>query len=557
MEKKPTFCRKNNLFMIYLKSKNREGKCMNANVIYNTNNTPVKTSFFQNMIAILWYIIKCSYRGVKYIFMDVPSHLWQLASGKVDTAYKGTMAAVNNMSKNENKNKKSVLKMDLNDLLKNTAIMKRRIAKLELEKARLLEELKGPGGIRSKEPVVYQFTAKKDGKLETGIVSGYSKLDINTFLVQDGYEVYKIEHNKMIEFLYGKQSIFSPKLKNKDLLFWLTQLSTYLKSGITLSDSIRILNQQMNKNPTYKRAFQAIVYELTMGESFSTALEKQGTMFPPLLINMLKAAEATGELQETLDDMANYYDEIEKTRKQMISAMTYPSVIMIFSLAVVVFIMLYIIPQFTDIYESAGAEITGITLFVLNLSIFLQNNLMNMLLVLILIIFVIVLAYKKVKVFRKKVQTFAMKLPVFGKIIIYNEMAIFSKTFSSLLRNNVFITESITILSKITNNEIYKEIMYETVNNIIKGEKISVAFKDHWAIPDVAYFMIVTGESTGELAEMMSKVSTYYQDSHRNIINSLKSFIEPLMIVFLAVVVGGIILAVVVPMFNMMNLIKE
>ena len=526
---------------------------MNTNVMYSSN---VKNSSFQNILAILWYIVKCSYRGFKYIFMDIPSYLWQLASGKVDLAYKGTMAAVDK-SKDEKEKKKSVLNMDLNDLLKNTPMMKKKMAKLELEKARLLDELKGSGGIRSKEPVVYQFTAKKDGKLETGIVNGYSKLDINTFLVQDGYEVYKIENSKMIEFLYGQQSLFSPRLKNKDLLFWLTQLSTYLKSGITLSDSIRILNQQMNKKATYKRAFQAIVYELTMGESFSTALEKQGTMFPPLLINMIKAAEATGELQETLDDMANYYDEIEKTRKQMISAMTYPSVIMVFSLAVVVFIMLYIIPQFIDIYASAGTEITGITLFVLNISVFLQNNFMNLLLIIILIIFGIVLAYKKVKAFRKKLQTFAMKIPVLGKIIIYNEMAIFSKTFSSLLRNNVFITESITILSKITNNEIYKEIMYETVNNIIKGEKISTAFKDHWAVPDVAYFMIVTGESTGQLAEMMSKVSTYYQESHRSIVNSLKSFIEPLMIAFLAIVVGGIILAVVVPMFDMMTLIKE
>ena len=116
-----------------------------------------------------------------------------------------------------------------------------------------------------------------------------------------------------------------------------------------------------------------------------------------------------------------------------------------------------------------------------------------------------------------------MKLPVNGNIIKYNEMTIFAKTFSSLLRNNVFITESIDILSKITNNEIYKEIMYNTIDNIVKGEKISVAFKDHWAVPDVAYYMIVTGESTGKLAEMMAKVSTYYQEMHRNLVGSLTS----------------------------------
>ena len=113
------------------------------------------------------------------------------------------------------------------------------------------------------------------------------------------------------------------------------------------------------------------------------------------------------------------------------------------------------------------------------------------------------------------------------------------------------------ILSRITNNEIYKSILYKTVQNIVKGDKISDAFKDHWAIPDVAYYMIVTGESTGELAEMMQKVSEYYQGLHKNTINSLKAFIEPVMIAVLAVVVGGIIIAVIMPMFGMYSQIQN
>ena len=144
-----------------------------------------------------------------------------------------------------------------------------------------------------------------------------------------------------------------------------------------------------------------------------------------------------------------------------------------------------------------------------------------------------------------------MHIPLFSKIIIYNEMTIFTKTFSSLLKNNVFITESMEILTKITNNEIYRDIMINTINNIALGEKISTSFKDNWAIPDVAYYMIVTGESTGELAEMMSKVSVYYQEEQKNIINALKSLIEPFMIIFLAVVVGGVVLSVLIPMFSL------
>ena len=148
-------------------------------------------------------------------------------------------------------------------------------------------------------------------------------------------------------------------------------------------------------------------------------------------------------------------------------------------------------------------------------------------------------------------QEIAMKLPLFGKIIIYKEMNVFTKTFSSLLQNNVFITESMNLLSEVTSNEIYRDIMFKTIYYIAKGDKISTAFKDHWAIPDVAYYMIVTGESTGELATMMSKVADYYATEHKSIINNLKAFIEPAMIIILAVIVGGVVIAVILPMFKM------
>jgi len=233
---------------------------MNGQMI-EQNNSPLKPlkypglglfMSFKTVFEIIVYILRCSWRGFVFVIKDIPVYIWGKASGTVDDAYKGTKVAIEHQ-KEKKESKKSILNMDINDLLQNSKMMQKKIAALEKEKLNLLQELQGPGGIRSKEPNVYKFTAKnKDGKLETGIISGYSKLDVNTFLVQDGYDVYKIETNKMIDFLHGQSSIFAPKLKNKDLLFWLTQLSTYLKSGITLSDSIHILNQQMNKKASYK-----------------------------------------------------------------------------------------------------------------------------------------------------------------------------------------------------------------------------------------------------------------------------------------------------------------
>lgn len=425
---------------------------------------------------------------------------------------------------------------------------KRLLAKKEL----LLKELNSEDTKRLDHGVVYVYKAKtKSGRLVTGRLFGFSKMDINAFLLNEGYEPYTIENNKLIDFMYGETSFTTRKMSNKDLIFWLTQLSTYVKAGITLSDSMKILMNQSGKDKTKLGIYQSIVYELTMGSSFSEALAKQENVFPALLINMIKAAEATGELEATLDDMVEYYTDIETTRKEMISAMTYPIIVTGFAFLVIAFILLYVIPQFSEIYKSMDIEISGMTLFLLNLSQFLKNYLFMILLFIAGFIFIITILYKKIKSFRQSLQIIFMKLPVMGNIILYNEMTIFAKTFSSLLKNNVNITESIDILSKITNNEIYKEIMVKTINNIAKGDRISEAFKNHWAVPEVAYNMIVTGESTGQLSEMMSRVASFYQEQHHNLIASLKSLIEPIMIVSLAVIVGFILISVVIPMFDM------
>lgn len=445
--------------------------------------------------------------------------------------------------------KSEVKKLKKEETLKQKKLNERKLKERDI----LLNEINKQDSVRTEYPNTYRYQAKdSEGHDTVGYLVAFTKQEVFNFLESEGYTVYKLETNKYIELLYGQKQFAKRKLKTKDLIFWLTQLSTYLKSGIPLTDSMRILGMQMGKKDPYKkRLFDAILYQLIMGESFSEALDKQGSAFPSLLVNMIKAAEATGELEETLDDMSNYYNEIEATRKQMISALTYPTAVMIFSIAVVTFILIYVVPQFQGIYESAGVELNGLTLFVLAASDFLKNNIMFIVLGVCIVVMIIVYLYRNVKLVKHALQNFAMKLPLFGNIIIYNEMTIFTKTFSSLLKNNVFITDSIEILTKITNNEIYKEIMFNTINNIAVGEKISTSFKDNWAIPDVAYYMIVTGESTGELAEMMSKVSVYYQEEHKNIINSLKSLIEPLMIVFLAVVVGGVVLSVIIPMFSL------
>lgn len=323
----------------------------------------------------------------------------------------------------------------------------------------------------------------------------------------------------------------------------------FLKSWNTLIDAITLLAQQDKRK--YKKVYDSLIYELSMGESFSEALRKQGTTFPGLLINMIKAAELIGDLEGTLDEMSHYYDEKEITRKQMIGALTYPSIILVLTVVILSFMMMWIIPQFKNVYESMGSEMTGITLFLLNAGVFLKDNLSYLSMGLVFAILGLILLYQNVKAFRTIVQYIYMHIPVVGNLVIYNEMNLFAKTFAVLNKNNVMLTDSIDILSKITNNEFYKMLMYDTISNLLRGDKISTSFKNNWAVPSLAYFMISTGEQTGQLSEMLEKVSEYYQREQRSLTNTLKTIIEPMLMIFLAGIIGVIMVSLLMPMYSL------
>ena len=409
----------------------------------------------------------------------------------------------------------------------------------------------GPDAVKTEKKQTYRYLARnKEGALIKDYFSAHSKYDVYSYLVDQGMTVYNIETNSMINFFRKESPVGAVKMKTKDLIFWLTQLSTYIKAGIPLADAVKILAQQ-DKRKKYKPIYDSLIYELTMGESFSDALSKQGAAFPQLLVNMIKSAEMIGKIEDTLDEMADYYQDIEDTKKAVISAITYPSIVLIFAVGVITFMLVYIIPKFKDVFVSMGAEIPAVTQFALNLSAFITNNYMTIIISIVAFVVIFIFAYKKIKVFKVLMQKLSMQLPVIGKLVIAKEMSMFASTFATLTKNSVMLTDCMEILSKITSNEIYKDIMNRTIDNLIKGDKMSETFKDHWAVPDLAFYMILTGENTGELGNMLEKVGEYYLKEEKNLVGKIKTFIEPAMILFLAVAVGFIVISVLVPMFGM------
>lgn len=415
------------------------------------------------------------------------------------------------------------------------------------------ENLKQKVPKRQTKPLIaYRYTILDSNKKKiTGIFEAESESDIRGFLTSQGYEVLKVEVKKPYDIEIGGNG----PIKAGALSFSLTQMSTYIKAGIPLVDAVRILAKQSRKQ-NEKRAYERLVYDLLKGENLSDAMLKQDKKFPKLLINMIKTAEMTGDLPSILDDMADYYTSIDQTRRQMISAMTYPAVVIIMAICVLIFMLIYLVPQFVQLYEDQDATLPAITLFIMGASNFLKSYYLWLILATVIFILLFYYLYNNVKSFKTAVQTVLMKTPIIGNIIIYSEISTFTKTFASLLNHGVFITDSMEVLSKITNNEIYKRIIANTLNNLGKGESISKSFKGEWAFPVVAYEMLVTGENTGQLGLMMEKVADHFQNLHKNLVNQMKSLIEPLMIVILAAIVGVILLAIVVPMFDIYGKIQ-
>lgn len=515
---------------------------------------------FKIIFGEIYIMLYSCYSGFIYIFgtifIDLPVLLYDKTSKvvyKYYRIYKDNQERQKALKEAKTSSGKTLTKSIsdyLTDKYNNLSFVKEARAKKEASLVVLTLDPNGADAIKSTTKQTYRYLIRnKEGKLIKGYFPAFSKMDVYSYLTDEGYIVYEIVTSPMINFLHAEATAFKQKMKTKDLVFWLTQLSTYIRAGIALADAVKILAKQ-DKRRKYKPVYESLIYELTMGESFSEALKRQGNVFPALLVNMIKSAELIGNIEDTLDEMAEYYQEVEDTKRAVVSAMAYPCVVLLFAIGIVIFLLTYIVPQFVGIYESMHADLNIITVITLNISAFLRTQYGKIIIIVIAVIVTYIYLYKKVKAFRTFMQTIFMKLPVIGNILIYKEMSLFARTFATLQKNNVLLTDSIDILAKITNNEIYKSIMDRTINNLIKGEKMSESFKDNWAIPDVAYYMILTGESTGELANMLQKIGEYYQKLEKNSANMIKTFIEPVLIVFLAVVVGFILISIVVPMFG-------
>jgi type IV pilus assembly protein PilC len=398
----------------------------------------------------------------------------------------------------------------------------------------------------------FKYSGRDRKGKKTGTVTAASKREAMEKLRADGIRV--VEMTEVPETIMTKDLSIGNPVKLQDLVIYLRQFATLIKAGVTIVDATNILAMQ-TESKKLKIALEDIESELRQGRPYSDAAEKHKKIVEPMFINMVRAGEAGGNMEETLERLAQHFEKQHHTQQKIKSAMAYPVVVGIIAVAVVIFMLISVVPTFVGMFSDMGADLPAITQFVLNASSFTQAYWWLILLVAILVAVGLNLLNnnKKTKYYMDLIK---LKIPVFGPMVQKAVLASMTRTLSSLFSSGVPILQSLAIVENVVQNDVITRVIRESREALAKGQSLAGPMKEHWAFPPLTTQMIAIGEETGSLDAMLSKVADFYEQEVDNSTDKLKSLIEPLMIVFLAGIVGVIVMAIMVPMFDMFNHIQ-
>ena len=343
------------------------------------------------------------------------------------------------------------------------------------------------------------------------------------------------------------------KVKTEDMVVFTRQLATLIRAGVTIIDAIDILSKQ-TENRGFAKVLAKVADAIRGGESLSDALAAYPKIFPKIVLSMIAAGEMSGTLEPTLETVAAYLEKQHQTKRKISSALTYPIVVMIMAVFVTIFLLINVVPSFTEMYASFDAELPLPTKIIMSLSDFTQKYW----LALVAIVFVLILIYNLVTRNPKtKYYTdyFKLKLPIFGVLLQKSAIAKFARTLGLQLTSAIPILESLEMVSKVVGNEAIAKPIRESGNSLRQGTPLHKPLEKNKLFPPLLIHMMAIGDETGSLDEMLNKVADFYEADVDNMTDQLKQLIEPLLIVFLTVVVGTIVLAVIMPMFGVYDLI--
>ena len=342
-------------------------------------------------------------------------------------------------------------------------------------------------------------------------------------------------------------------MKGKDLTVFTRQLAILLDAGLPLIRSLKTLERQA-KNPAVKTILGKVAYSVEGGSTFSEALAQHPKSFDKLYLNMIRAGEAAGKLELILTRLAGFREKAAKIAGKVKSAMVYPAIVLTIAIGITIFLMIFIVPKFEVMFTEMldGAQLPAITRFVMGVSRWLQNNII----VAIIIVVVLVIAAKfilKTEKGRFYFDKGIYNAPIIGLLISRNAISKFSRTLGTLMGSGVPVLNALQIVRDTAGNELVSKAVQQVHDAVKEGEPMAPPLQSTKIFPDMVISMIEVGEETGKLPDMLEKIADTYDEEVDNAVSALTSMIEPLMIVFLAVIVGGIVIALFSPLITIIQ----
>ncbi|MBU4252317.1 MAG: type II secretion system F family protein [Candidatus Omnitrophica bacterium] len=399
----------------------------------------------------------------------------------------------------------------------------------------------------------YKYSAKdKNGQTINGTIQAVSEAEVADILRKKEMMVFSVEFLKISPV---NLKLNDKKIKLEDLVVFSRQLATMIDAGIPLVNALSILAEQI-ENEGLRGIVGNVRQDIEAGMSFCDALAKHPVIFSDLFVNMVKAGEASGMLNEILDRLASFMEKQAALNRKIISSLVYPAVVVSMAIIITAVLLIKVVPTFKGIFDTLGGTLPLPT----QVLIFASDLLRRYFLFLMLLLGVGIYLFKKglkTEKGRYQFDRFTLKVPVFGPLLCKLAVAKFSRTFSTLVKSGVSVLSALEIVSKTSGNKVVEEAVINCSKSVRNGEPISRPLAKSGVFPPMVTRMINVGEQTGQLEKMLSKIADFYDDQVDAAAGALTSLIEPLVIAFLGIVIGGIVIALFLPIFKISQLMAH
>tara|TARA_R110002073_G_scaffold336505_1_gene534267 strand:+ start:64282 stop:65514 length:1233 start_codon:yes stop_codon:yes gene_type:complete len=391
---------------------------------------------------------------------------------------------------------------------------------------------------------MYEGTDSRGTKVK-GEYSGKTPALVKSELRKQGIKTTKVR--KKLDFSLGSSK---KKITTMDLTIFMRQMATMMKAGVPLVQAFDIVAEGLD-NPSMREVVLGIKHDVEGGNNFASALKKYPLHFEDLVVSLIDAGEQSGSLETMLDRIAMYKEKSEALKQKVKKALKYPISVVCVAIVVTGILLIKVVPVFKDLFDGFGAELPAFTLFVLSISDAIVDSWMYILVAIGVLIFAFGEGKKRSAAFRAALDRLTLKLPIVGDISLKATIARFSRTLSTTFAAGVPLIEALEACAAASGNVVYRDAIMRVRDDVSSGQQLQFAMRATGVFPNMALQMVAIGEESGALDGMLDKVATYYEDEVDNAVDGLTSMMEPLIMSVLGVLIGGLIIAMYLPIFQL------